>query len=186
MWNLRIDSLFSFYHDRTSYIPNQIASLSPRLCFHSDPCSTPFLLGKENKEHSHQVLHALRLVKAHFTPQTVNLIGKPSYRIVAIATHRLPLTLCCFQVLRVTMSLGYVCDCISKQSDKGCESLETETFKKENPCCRVLFFSIPHSISTKRFTCHHRLPSSFNKRSKRKCLALSGRVWLFKTTGNLV
>lgn len=55
--------------------------------------------------------------------------------------------------------------------------------KKEKPLLLSSVLSNPHFISTKRFTCHHRLPSSFNKCSKRKCLALSGRVWLFKTIG---
>lgn len=54
---------------------------------------------------------------------------------MAIATHRLPLTACSFPVLGATVSLGYVCGCISKHIDKGYESLETETFKKENPSC---------------------------------------------------
>lgn len=52
---------------------------------------------------------------------------------MAIATRRLPLTACSLPVLRAAVSLGYVCDCVSKHSHKGYESPETETFKKEKP-----------------------------------------------------
>lgn len=106
--------------------------------------------------------------------QTVILTGN-----IPIKTTLPPLAVCHCSLRPSPQSRcvsGYVGDCISKQSDKCYESLQTKTFKKENPGCWIPFLSIPHSVATKRFTCHHRLPSSFNKRSKRKCLALSGRV----------
>ncbi len=142
-------------------------------------------VGRENQALTHiNLLEILKMVRPLSPTQTVILIGKHSYLDRAIAIHRLPLTVP--SQSSGSLSLDYICDCIAKQRGKGCESLQTETFKKENCSCWILFFSIPHSASTKRFTCHHRLPSSFNKRSKRKRRALSGRVWLFKTIGILV
>lgn len=118
--------------------------------------------------------------------QIVILIGKHSCEDVAIATHRLPLTVCSFPVLRAAVSLAMFVTVFLNREAEATKVFRLKLLKRKNPSCWILFFSIPHSVSTKRFTCHYRLPSSFNKRSKRKRLALSGRVWLFKTIGILV